>query len=46
MRFQMSGEALVPSRIDEEYVDLLFDMVVPKEDLRKVEGILDFVEVL
>lgn len=55
LRFQVlkkddmaTGEALVPftSRIDEEYVDLLFDMVVPKEDLRKVEGILDFIDVL
>ena len=28
------------------YVELLFDMVIPKDDLRQVAGILDFVEIL
>ena len=32
--------------IDEEYVELLYELVVPKDDLKEVEGILDFVEVL
>ena len=30
----------------EYYIDLLFDMVIPKDDLRQVEGILDFVDIL
>ena len=39
-------DSLVDTHSDEVeyYIELLFDMVIPKDDLRQVEGILDFVE--